>query len=59
MSTFSPHVRSGPEADSLEPRDGYPLWAHLAGILLPATTPPPVLDNQATGLRKLKNSTSR
>src|SRR5882757_379016 len=48
-----------PKADSLEPRDGCPLRAHLAGILLPAITPLTVLDHQATGVRELKNSTSR
>jgi hypothetical protein len=52
-------VRKVPKADSLEPRDGCPLRAHLAGILLPAITPLTVLDHQATGVPELKNSTSR
>ena len=53
------HVSNVPKADSLEPRDGCPLRAHLAGILLPAITPLTVLDHQATGVRELKNSASR
>ena len=53
------HVSEGPKADSLEPRDGCPFRAHLAGILLPAITPLTVFDYQATGARELKISTSR
>jgi len=53
------HVRFVPKADSLEPRDGRPLRAHLAGSLLPAITPLTVLDHQGTSVRGLKNSTSR
>jgi hypothetical protein len=53
------HVSKVPKADSLEPRDGRPLRAHLAGSLLPAITPLTVLDHQGTSERGLKNSTSR